>query len=503
MTFKSIRWQLQLWYGILLLAILVGFGVTAYQLESGRQWRRLDHELQRRVNVLAGAWRGAGPRGPFNPGQAAGQRGETERPDRPERLRPENSPETDRPDWGPRGQRSGRRLLEFRLPPQHAALFDDEFRNQFFYVVWARDGSVISQSTNAPSAVPMPPVRGVRGTQPPRIRENWREMFLVTPPGEVVLVGGLTTPENAELQRVAVRLAGVGAVVLTLGLAGGWWLATRAIRPIRSITDTANRISGGDLSHRISMAETESELGELASILNATFARLDAAFRQQQQFTSDAAHELRTPVTVMLTQTQMALNRERSVAEYRSTLEACQRSAQRMRQLIESLLELARLDAGQEQIARKPVELSSLARGVVETLRPIATEKQVRLELEMQEVECVGDGGRLEQVVTNLVSNAIHYNHPGGLVRVRTSSDHASAILEVSDDGPGIPEEHQPHVFKRFYRAESARTTSHGHSGLGLSISKLIVEAHGGAIELKSAAGKGTTFIVRLPRTAT
>ena len=120
-------------------------------------------------------------------------------------------------------------------------------------------------------------------------------------------------------------------MVLLLGLTGGWWVATRALRPIEDISATAVKIAAGDLSQRISTRDTENELGRLAAVLNSTFARLEAAFAQQRQFTSDAAHELRTPITVMLTQTQTALNRERGAAEYRATVEACQRAAQRMR----------------------------------------------------------------------------------------------------------------------------------------------------------------------------
>src|SRR5204862_5783999 len=130
---------------------------------------------------------------------------------------------------------------------------------------------------------------------------------------------------------------GIGGCILLVGLAGGWWLATGAIRPIEGISATAAKISAGDLSQRIDVAETESELGRLAGVLNSTFARLETAFAQQQQFTSDAAHELRTPVSVILTQTQAALARERPAAEYREIIEACQRAAQRMRRLIESL----------------------------------------------------------------------------------------------------------------------------------------------------------------------
>ena len=160
--------------------------------------------------------------------------------------------------------------------------------------------------------------------------------------------------------------------MLVLGLAGGWWVATRAIRPIEAISATAVKIAGGDLSQRINAADTDSELGRLAGVLNSTFARLEAAFAQQARFTSDASHELRTPVSVILSQTQTALSRERPAAEYREALEACQRAAQRMRNLTESLLELARLDAGQEPMKQERFDLLRVARECVEMVRPLA-----------------------------------------------------------------------------------------------------------------------------------
>jgi heavy metal sensor kinase len=257
------------------------------------------------------------------------------------------------------------------------------------------------------------------------------------------------------------------------------------------------KISAGDLSQRINIAEAESELGQLAAVLNSTFARLEAAFAQQQQFTSDAAHELRTPVSVMLTQAQTVLNRERTAPEYRETVEACQRAAQRMRKLIESLLALARLDAGQEPMKRLDFDLSKTTGDCVELIRPLADERGVKILCDLPPLECVGDSERLAQVITNLLTNAIQYNKPGGEVRIAAQSQDGMAVLAVSDNGAGIPAEDLPRVFERFYRADKSRST--GGNGLGLAISKAVVEAHGGTIEVTSGENAGTIFTVRLP----
>jgi heavy metal sensor kinase len=322
-------------------------------------------------------------------------------------------------------------------------------------------------------------------------------MFQTLPSGETIRVGCDITPELSENWLVGLKLAGVGGIILFFGLAGGWWFVSHALRPIENISAAAVKISAGDLSQRISIAETESELGQLAAVLNSTFARLEASFAQQQQFTSDAAHELRTPVSVMLTQAQTALNRERTAPEYRETVETCQRAAQRMRRLIESLLALARLDAGQEVLKRLRFDFSKTIADCIEAIRPLAYERGVKISVEVESLEITGDSERLAQVITNLLANAIQYNRTNGEVRVKLETQNGLAVLTVNDSGQGIAAEDLPRVFERFYRADKSRST--GGNGLGLAISKAVVEAHGGTIEVSSEENIGTIFTVRLP----
>ncbi len=311
-------------------------------------------------------------------------------------------------------------------------------------------------------------------------------------------MGCSIAPEHRELRLTALTLAGFGGGILILGLAGGWWFVGRALRPISEISSTATKISAGDLSQRINTAEAESELGQLAAVLNSTFARLETAFAQQKQFASDAAHELRTPVSVILTQTQMALGRERDAATYKQTVEACQRAAQRMRKLIESLLELARFDAGQEVLKRLKFDFSRTVADCLEMVQPLAEERHVKITSEVEPLEITGDSERLAQVVTNLLTNAIQYNQPDGEVQVKLAGQGGLAALEISDTGNGIAPEDLPRVFERFYRVDKSRTGG-GNAGLGLSICKAIVEAHGGTIEASSTEKVGTKFVVRLP----
>jgi len=505
MIANSIRTRLQLWYGLILVVVLTGFGVTAYELERGHLFGRINSELDRRANLLADAMHhsgGPGPEGGRGPGGGPG--GEGPPFDRP--------PQRGFPGDGPPDGRPGGSPPVLQLPPQAAGLFDASDPNNFYFIMYGKEGGEVRRSTNAPpeplsftgpTVVNPPPddPHPLGNRRPPThtfvIQGNRAEYKLDMPLGGSFVVGCTIAPELQALRLVALKLSVAGVVILGLGIGGGWWLATRAIRPIEDISAAAAKISAGDLAQRINLADTESELGRLATVLNSTFARLEAAFAQQQQFTSDAAHELRTPVTVMLTQTQLSLGRERSPAEYRQTLETCQRAAQRMRRLIESLLALARLDAGQEAMQHLKFDLATVIHDCADLVQPLAADRGVTVVLEASPLECVGDPERIAQVLTNLLTNAIHYNRPQGEVRVTSAVQDGIAIIIVRDNGTGIAPEDLPRVFERFYRSDKSRTPG-GH-GLGLSICKAIIEAHSGSLEVASEVGVGTTFTVRLP----
>jgi heavy metal sensor kinase len=502
--FKSIKWRLQIWYGLILVVVLAGFGFTAYQLERGRQFGRINDELQRRFGILANA---------LHRPPSRGSNGGEQPMDRP--------PPDQFSDDGPPGQ-NPRPPLVFHLPPEAAGLFGTNDPNNFYFII-TRFGEELARSTNVPQGEEFHDRNpGIQLNPHPELPANenlgnvnklfvspnqkiWtpkglQEIKRDLPSGEQIAVGCSIIPELQQLHLTALKLAGFGGIILFFGLAGGWWIVSRSLRPVVDISAAAVKISAGDLSQRINVAEAESELGQLAAVLNSTFARLESAFAQQKQFASDAAHELRTPVAVILTQTQTALNRERDAASYKETVEACQRAAQRMRKLIKSLLELARLDAGQEILKRMSFDFSKTISDCVELIRPLADGRGVKIFTELEPLEISGDSERLAQVVTNLLTNAIQYNRDGGEARVKLESQNGMAVLTVTDTGGGIPPEDLPHIFERFYRADKSRST--GGNGLGLAISKAVVEAHGGTIEVSSQFERGTTFVVRLPMTS-
>ncbi len=460
--FHSIRWRLQLWHGLLLTLVLAGFGFTAWRLRRTDELRRIDQELELRIGAVVDATRPGGG----NPGRPP-----------PEAFPP---PEP----------------TEVRLPERDVRLFEGASDRTFYYIVWLPGGRELSRSTSAPPHMSCP--ERVAEPHKTRLRGSLRECFHFSPQGVCILVGRDIHQELADMRRFGWLLAGAGGLVLLLGLTGGWWVSARTLRPIADISATAARISSGDLTQRISTAESESELGQLAGVLNCTFARLDAAFAQQARFTADAAHELRTPVTVMLTHAQNGLDSQCDNEEHREAFEASQRAAQRMRRLIESLLTLARLDSGEASAGRRPCDLGRITSEAVELLHTLAKEKGLSLTVELTPAPCEGNEEQLGQVIANLVGNAICYNHPGGSVQVKVASESGIAILVVRDTGPGIASKDLPHIFERFYRADKARSNATGHTGLGLAIAKTIVEAHGGTIQVASELGRGSTFTVRL-----
>jgi signal transduction histidine kinase len=495
MRAKSIRGRLLLWLAFLLACLLAGFGVTAYQFQRINRFRQIDDELVQRVEALSDDARERGPFGPppggFPPDGDFGQRP-------PRRPPPEdaNGPE------GPRGR-------SVQLSAQTQALFNAADMNGFYYEFWSRDEDVLKRSANAPGTLTMPERSAPSAVCQMRTRGPFREAWHFNKMGECALVGRNITADLAAMRRFVLLLVFAGGGVLALGLAGSGWLVTRALRPVEKISATASRISASNLSERINTAQIDSELGHLADTLNSAFAQLEAAFAQQKQFTADAAHELRTPVSVMLTHAQNGLASTCASDEHREAFEACQRAAQRMRHLIESLLELMQLDSGQETIKRQPMDLAHVATECVELVRPLAALHHITIHTELAPCQYDGDSQRLAQVISNLLANAIHYNKPDGEIRIRTQSQNGAAILTVRDTGRGILAEDLPHVFERFYRADKSRSTerfyrvdksrSTAGRGLGLAISKAIIEAHGGTIQAQSVPEEGSEFQIILP----
>jgi signal transduction histidine kinase len=341
---------------------------------------------------------------------------------------------------------------------------------------------------------------------------NQNYVFLITPVQDqrginyLLIFGGILDP-NALVRRFLLTLVAGSLLTIAIALAGGFWLADRAMRPVKTITQTARTIGETDLSRRIN-SRSKDELGELANTFDAMLARLQAAFERQRQFVADASHELRTPLTIVNLETSRAIEARRSPQEYRQALSIIHNENDFMTSLVNDLLTLARMDAGQTTIEKKDLDLSDVVVDTVERLTPLATRNKVTLEAgTLPETRILGDRQYLLQMVSNLVENAIKYSKgENKRVWVETGAADGSAWVRVSDNGPGIAAEHIPHLFDRFYRVDKARTrepeaggdgTSPSGSGLGLSIVQWIAQVHEGKVVVESTPGTGTCFEVR------
>jgi heavy metal sensor kinase len=315
----------------------------------------------------------------------------------------------------------------------------------------------------------------------------------------VLLVARNQRDVEAVLAKLLALMAIAVPVTLLIAVAGGFFLAGRALNPIDRITRTAARIGAEDLSGRLDLAESD-ELGRLAATFDQMLDRLEAAFQRQRQFTADASHELRTPLAMIVSQIDLALQQPRAAAEYRSALESLREDATRLSRLTSELLNLARADAGRQTLDREPLNLRTIIEEVLESMQPLAHAVGVTLARRMRtDLMLAGDQTRLTQLLVNLVDNALENTPRGGSVTVEAESQGRRAVVSVRDTGVGIAPDHLPHIFERFYRAETARSRAAGGVGLGLAICRWIVEAHGGDIEVTSRVGHGTTVTVHLP----
>ncbi len=326
------------------------------------------------------------------------------------------------------------------------------------------------------------------------------------------MVLGVPIDPTGQLQRLLVTLILASLGTLALAMLGGYWLAGRAMHPVQIITRTARDMSETDLSQRLNL-KTGDELGELADTFDAMLDRLQAAFDRQRQFTADASHELRTPLTIVNLEATRVLGQRRGVQEYERALKVIQSENEFMTRLVNNLLTLARMDAGQASLKLEDVDLGDVALEIVERLAPLAARQSVELTTgELPETPVRGDRQYLLQMIANLVENAIKYcQSEHKQVKIETGCTDSQGWVRVEDNGPGIPSEYIPRLFDRFYRLDKARSRNpedgdgsggsdeQSGTGLGLSIVKWISDAHQGSVNVSSEMGKGSTFEVSLP----
>jgi heavy metal sensor kinase len=317
-----------------------------------------------------------------------------------------------------------------------------------------------------------------------------------------ILVAAPLEGTELTLRRLREVLLWATPLVLLIGSLGGYWMSRRALEPVDALTRAAQTIGIENLSQRLEVPSAGDELQRLSETWNSMLERLEAAVKRLSQFTADASHELRTPITLIRATAELTLRRERSAETYREALKHIIEETDRTTRLIEDLLLLARADAGLPAWPLDRVELTPLVRDVCEQGQILAQERQLAISTEAPEQPVYVDANdpALRRLLLLLVDNALKYTPAGGHITVSVALEHSGPTVTVSDTGIGIPDAALPHVFERFYRVDESRNREAGGAGLGLSIAQWIAERHHARLEAESVVGQGSAFRVRFPQ---
>ncbi|WP_245719868.1 ATP-binding protein [Paenibacillus tianmuensis] len=314
----------------------------------------------------------------------------------------------------------------------------------------------------------------------------------------------ITVATYDRIRHVAIHQLRNITIICNFGFAAisiviGWLISSKTLQPIKKIVTATNSISVTNLHERLPIEGSEDELQILAKTLNSMIDRLEISFAQIQQFTSDVSHELRTSLTILRGEIDVALNKDRSAEEYKSVLYSVMEEIVYLSDMVEKFLYLSTKTSDPNQIVSKVIDGIRLFEYVRNHLSSIAVNKKIELTFKTPEtITFHGDEDLLRRLFVNLIENAIKYTPEGGTVAIHVTSKGKFAQIEVIDNGIGIPEEHLPYIFQRFYRVGDSRTRSQGGTGLGLSLCKWIVEVHKGTIEVRSKPHHGTTVILSL-----
>ncbi|MBI3838817.1 MAG: heavy metal sensor histidine kinase [Planctomycetia bacterium] len=450
----AIRWRLTLWYSSILAIILILFGAGVYYLMEYHLVNRLDRDLSAELGGIDEELE-----------ESSTKAGVSARLHR--RFGHYEHLLFDVRDAGGSEPLFTRRLGESPFPPPRPVLDSD--RTDYF-TYQAADGS------------------------------RWRiaTRRIAAPGGSLLArVAESLTPDEHELNELLGTLFILGPLALAAAVGGGYALVRGALAPIDRITGLAREISAGRLNERIEIVNRHDELGRLATTLNDMIARLEKSFADMEQFTADAAHELRTPITVMRSEAEVTLRAPRTAEEYRQSLESLLEEFERLTNLADQLLYLCREDSRSSALKRADVQLDQLAVEVADHIRVLAQEKGIVFHsCPFDECQVNGDADGLRRMLFNLLENAVKYTPERGKVTLDLKRRDGYVEIVVSDTGVGIPAEHLPNVFNRFYCVDAARHG--GGTGLGLAISRAIVESHGGQIAIESQPGKGTRVTVKL-----
>lgn len=326
-----------------------------------------------------------------------------------------------------------------------------------------------------------------------RVASGAKNGFLVhvgVPEGEIQVI----------LRSLRMILTVVGLMILTGSLIGAWVVLGRVLHPIGVIADRAAAITAENLSERLPERRVRDEFGKLVHAFNSMTERLEVSFERMRTFTLNVAHEIKTPLTILSGESELALYKQLDAKEAQELAATCLEETARINRIIDDLLTLSQGDMGGIDLEIAPVSLDELVRDVWEDASILASGKDLQVELGPNPPATVrADRIRLRQLLRALVSNAVRYTDPGGTIRIGSEAGAGGVTIRIEDTGIGIPSEHLPRIFDRFYRVEASRSRDQGGSGLGLAVARSLARAHGGDISVTSRPGEGSIFTVHLP----
>jgi len=327
-----------------------------------------------------------------------------------------------------------------------------------------------------------------------------RALLLPVRGNAIIQVGRSLDRINGELRRLALIMSLAGLLLLALASLGGIFIIRKALRPVGSVVEAAQRITADDLSMRIEHRGRRDEIGILVETFNDMIARLEGSIKKIKQFSGDVSHELRTPLTIIRGEIEVLQRKVRTPEEYRQTMDSVLEESARMNRIIDDLLFLSRLEALTGEDFDVQVPLDEVLIQAFESRELTARRKGLRLELrDPAPVRIRGEANLLERLIVNLIDNAIRYTPPDGRIEVSLETAREAAVLSVRDTGVGIPDEAIPQIFDRFFVVDKSRSKESGGSGLGLAIVKEVADVHGASIDVQSRVGEGTRFIVCFP----
>lgn len=458
----NIRWQLTLWYGAVLSMIVAGFGMSVYLMLQHHLLARTDFELEEELGELV----------------------------------LEVSLASDAEELKRQLQQRffQHASFDFQVSPLASNHSDSTiFRSQRLE---AETLPIPQPSVIANSAVSIKASYGLKRFGAMRVASRKAS----GPSGEYIVQATIALrPMHDELSTVMNIMLTAGPLAIAAALLGGYWLAQRALSPVDNMATIAQQINGTRLADRIAIVNPSDELGHLARTFNSMLDRLQRAVEQLRRFTADAAHELRTPLAVLQTESEVALRSEGTIEDYRRVAEVTLLETKRLGKLAERLLLLSRLDGDLPSLPHEEVPLGALVADVVDQFQPLAESQRIAIQVEtISELTIQGDDIQLSQLVFNLIENAVKFTRPDGVVTIKLQPAGNHVRLTVTDTGIGIAQADLLHVFERFYRAAQSRSGRSG-AGLGLAICRAIAEAHSGRIGIESSIGQGTCVWVELP----